>query len=482
MNLKRIISSHFANYRESWEANRLIAKGKIHPTLSKSCPSTRSAGLRWTSTRTPTRAGRRALPGPRGGPRPRRGDARHPSTRSTASRGPGMRPAPVPPTRPNGRGSGWDRLPRSGRLGCEPISSEKGSAVTSDQGTVHLRRQQAGRGRDRPGSRRRHPGDACRPATAAGTPGHTRRPQHPSPPAGRAAGDAAGRRPDPSGAGRASLCRRLRWPPARRRGGFPVVRRGGYDKAAVDAQVRQLTSKSGLGTSLEQSERRVHELEKQLAAPCRSSCARNESPSYAGLGGRASALLRMAEEEAEEVRDTRAARRDRRDPRAGRRATPRQCGRGASRGPRTCAWCSSKRLDEHPQPAHGRRRAGAQPGRSEAADLVSSAQRGRPAALAAEQEANENSAPRPSAGRAGGPPPPTARCRGAPHPGRREGAACPEATDHHASATAETRRLVRRPRSARPPPRTGPALPAAATSNAPRPPPRPRALLSRARH
>ena len=38
MNLKRIISSHFANYRESWEANRLIAKGKIHPTLSKTYP------------------------------------------------------------------------------------------------------------------------------------------------------------------------------------------------------------------------------------------------------------------------------------------------------------------------------------------------------------------------------------------------------------------------------------------------------------
>src|SRR5690606_22343737 len=35
MNLKRIISSHFANYRESWEANRLISQGKIHPTLSK---------------------------------------------------------------------------------------------------------------------------------------------------------------------------------------------------------------------------------------------------------------------------------------------------------------------------------------------------------------------------------------------------------------------------------------------------------------
>jgi crotonyl-CoA reductase len=35
MNLKRIVGSHFANYREAWEANRLIARGKVHPTLSK---------------------------------------------------------------------------------------------------------------------------------------------------------------------------------------------------------------------------------------------------------------------------------------------------------------------------------------------------------------------------------------------------------------------------------------------------------------
>jgi crotonyl-CoA reductase len=35
MNLKRIIGSHFANYREAWEANRLIRRGKIHPTLSR---------------------------------------------------------------------------------------------------------------------------------------------------------------------------------------------------------------------------------------------------------------------------------------------------------------------------------------------------------------------------------------------------------------------------------------------------------------
>ncbi|WP_414641093.1 crotonyl-CoA carboxylase/reductase [Actinospica sp.] len=36
MNLKRIVGSHFANYREAWEANRLIQKGMIHPTLSRS--------------------------------------------------------------------------------------------------------------------------------------------------------------------------------------------------------------------------------------------------------------------------------------------------------------------------------------------------------------------------------------------------------------------------------------------------------------
>ncbi|MDZ7577507.1 MAG: crotonyl-CoA carboxylase/reductase [Candidatus Nanopelagicales bacterium] len=35
MNLKRIVGSHFANYREAFEANRLIDKGMIHPTLSQ---------------------------------------------------------------------------------------------------------------------------------------------------------------------------------------------------------------------------------------------------------------------------------------------------------------------------------------------------------------------------------------------------------------------------------------------------------------
>jgi crotonyl-CoA reductase len=43
MNLKRIVGSHFANYREAWEANRLIAKGRIHPTLSRTFPLERTA-------------------------------------------------------------------------------------------------------------------------------------------------------------------------------------------------------------------------------------------------------------------------------------------------------------------------------------------------------------------------------------------------------------------------------------------------------
>jgi crotonyl-CoA reductase len=38
MHLKRIVGSHFANYREAWEANRLIAKGLVHPTLSRTYP------------------------------------------------------------------------------------------------------------------------------------------------------------------------------------------------------------------------------------------------------------------------------------------------------------------------------------------------------------------------------------------------------------------------------------------------------------
>ncbi|MFW5921426.1 MAG: crotonyl-CoA carboxylase/reductase, partial [Polyangiales bacterium] len=38
MNKKKIIGSHFANYKEAWEANRLVCKRAVHPLLSETHP------------------------------------------------------------------------------------------------------------------------------------------------------------------------------------------------------------------------------------------------------------------------------------------------------------------------------------------------------------------------------------------------------------------------------------------------------------
>jgi len=38
MNQKTLKGCHFANYREAWEANRLICEGRIHPVLSAVFP------------------------------------------------------------------------------------------------------------------------------------------------------------------------------------------------------------------------------------------------------------------------------------------------------------------------------------------------------------------------------------------------------------------------------------------------------------
>ena len=47
MLLKSIIGSHFANYKEAWEANRLIDLGMIHPILSQTYPLEESAEAAW---------------------------------------------------------------------------------------------------------------------------------------------------------------------------------------------------------------------------------------------------------------------------------------------------------------------------------------------------------------------------------------------------------------------------------------------------
>ncbi|WP_436762673.1 crotonyl-CoA carboxylase/reductase [Streptosporangium sp. V21-05] len=43
MSLKRVVGTHFANYHEAWQANRLVAQGRVHPTLSRSYPLEQSA-------------------------------------------------------------------------------------------------------------------------------------------------------------------------------------------------------------------------------------------------------------------------------------------------------------------------------------------------------------------------------------------------------------------------------------------------------
>jgi crotonyl-CoA reductase len=47
MHLKSIVGSHFANYREAWEANRLVDLGMIHPILSAAYPLDGAGEAAW---------------------------------------------------------------------------------------------------------------------------------------------------------------------------------------------------------------------------------------------------------------------------------------------------------------------------------------------------------------------------------------------------------------------------------------------------
>ncbi|MDP8977854.1 MAG: crotonyl-CoA carboxylase/reductase [Actinomycetota bacterium] len=47
MSLKRIVGSHFANYREAWEANRLVDRGMVQPILSRTYALDRAADAAW---------------------------------------------------------------------------------------------------------------------------------------------------------------------------------------------------------------------------------------------------------------------------------------------------------------------------------------------------------------------------------------------------------------------------------------------------
>ena len=77
------------------------------------------------------------------------------------------------------------------------------------------------------------------------------------------------------------------------------MRRGGYDPGTVNARVQQLLQANGQGQSaLRNAQRRIAELERKVADLKAAATQGNEAPSYASLGGRASAMLRLAEEEA----------------------------------------------------------------------------------------------------------------------------------------------------------------------------------------
>ena len=66
MKLKTIKGSHFANYREAWDANQLICQGKVLPPLSAVYPLDRGGRGRLPGPPQPPRGkDRRPLPGPR---------------------------------------------------------------------------------------------------------------------------------------------------------------------------------------------------------------------------------------------------------------------------------------------------------------------------------------------------------------------------------------------------------------------------------
>ena len=86
---------------------------------------------------------------------------------------------------------------------------------------------------------------------------------------------------------------------------FPVVRRGGYDPGTVNARVQQLLQANGQGQSaLRNAQRRIGDLERQVTDLKAAAPRSTEAPTYASLGGRASAMLRLAEEEALSVKES----------------------------------------------------------------------------------------------------------------------------------------------------------------------------------
>ncbi len=110
MKLKTIKGSHFANYREAWDANQLVCEGKILPPLSAVYPLDRGRRGGLPGPQEPARGqDRRALPGPDGGSRASTTPSCGPGSGRTAS--------------PCSGGTGHERTV-SGRLGAAGLFTE----------------------------------------------------------------------------------------------------------------------------------------------------------------------------------------------------------------------------------------------------------------------------------------------------------------------------------------------------------------------
>ncbi len=222
---------------------------------------------------------------------------------------------------------------------------------------------------------------------------------------------------------------------------FPVVRRNGYDKAAVDSRMRQLASeKAGLSASLSDSERRVIDLESEVTET-RKQVHEAKSPSYAGLGGRASTMLRLAEEEADEIRES--AQRDAADIRAHAAHDTKALRADAQREIDEMKTAQLRELEESRTRSNADATQRRAQGEGEATDLVAAAQReADQVRLAAQQETNEmrSGATREVEQARAGADREVQEARRTLAVEKERLAR--EATDHHNTATAETKRLV----------------------------------------
>ena len=223
---------------------------------------------------------------------------------------------------------------------------------------------------------------------------------------------------------------------------FPMVRRGGYDPAMVDRHMHAGRRREGRpDRQPRRGDQDTRVRAREEGRRPRDQIAENENPTYAGLGGRASEMLRLAEEQADEVL-VQAKRPERRDPAPGRQGRRGAQGAGGPRR-RGHAHGPAQGARRGPRPRPRRVEQERNQVRAEADDILAAAKReAEQLRLAAQQETN---ALRTGAKRE------AEQARAAADREVQEARRAlavekerltREAAEHHSTATAETQRLV----------------------------------------